>query len=432
MSIAQLGSVSAALTEDRGASPFRAVIRKPTPFALENARYEFQPTPRFGFQTSCLVPRNGDLLTGATLELTLKQLLSVAPNSAGAWYPAEVLVQELQLVVGGTIVERIPGEYLRMYDAFHRSYEGAETYKAMTNFDPAAIAAGAQKTQVLRLPLPFTFARHWGSALPLLCMPNTEVRINVTLRDAVEAGVDSAVLEAALDLQYAYLGEEERGALVSADQDILVEQIQWETFDVAADSTSVNARLNFSKPVKSLYWALKNTTASTATRTHAARYIGDAVGTYQAFTESALTPSGLAPVSPKALSEHLAPVKHAKIVWGGQERTAGDTQGSWFRLYQSQRHGKWAKKTPPPGMYMFSFALDPESLDPTGYANFAAVEDVRLALTLKKSVTTAPQNIVSDDEATKINECTLLLVFARGYNVLKVPRAGGRVSLLWG
>lgn len=433
MSIGQAQGIFEALTDHSGPSPFKAVLRKPTPFALESQSYEFLPDPRFGFQTSCLIPRNGDLLTNATLLLTVKQLPSAYPKAAGAWYPAECLVHEVQLVLGGTVVEKFPGEYLRLYDTFHRTFDASEAYKKSTNFDSVAINSDLEKTQTLRLPLPFTFCRHWDAALPLVCLPSTEVKINVTFKNAVDAGVNPGTLDARLEVQYAYLGDEERRTLASSDQEVLVEQVQWSTFELpdGVPSTSgpsqFSVRLNFTNPVKSLYWAVKNTTTTTSSRTHSLRFIGDAAGTYQALTESQFVPSGLAPMSSRLTSEHLAPIFAAKILWGGQERSVSNP-GSWYGVGQAQTH---AAKVPPAGMYMYSFALDPDSRAPTGFANFAATEDVRLSLVFKKSVASVT-DVQTDEEAANVTECTQLLVCARSYNVLQIPRGGGRATMLWG
>lgn len=448
--ILQLGSGAAgsnSFLDPQGATFFRSVMRAHRNFALETMKLDFQPEARFGFSSGCIVPRHGDILAGAVLELKVKKLAN-----SGYYYPVEALVREAQLVVGGTIVEKIPCDWLRVYDSCHRTTDEAVAYRKMTNFDINAAPGVAYPnnfrapTENLYLPLPFTFCRRWGSALPIVALKDTEVKIVVQLADAADAGVDTDTLEMKLYATYGYLDTAERMDLVSRDQDILIEQVQTETFELpdgvpsATGLSQFSARLNFTKLVKGLYFVVKNTAAAGQTQdgyqsSAHGRYTGDAgnyctlfgVDTQGSWVVYGADPGGTLINGLSVSSERLAPVKEARLLLGGQERMV-TMSGKYFNAVHPTTQG--ARRSLPAGVYMYAFGLDNGQVDSTGVANFSAVDDVRLQLTFKKSVTTPAHEIVDEDEAKNIDECTKLLVFAWGYNVLRVSNA--RTQLLWG
>lgn len=401
---------------------WQAVWRRPTNFAIEPVLQQFSSTPKFGHVNSVTLSRQGDLVCGAVLELTVTKAAGGAyPACAASWYPAEALVKEVSLTIGGLVVDRHTGDWLRVFDSLHRDAESARAYAHMTNFDPAALSSDAATTQTLYLPLIFSFCRHPSLALPMLALGVAEVKLNFTFAGAEEVGLDPAgAFEAVLYADFVYLSAEERLLFASNPLEYLVEQVQTQHVALPAGvpsvsgTTAFNARLNLFRPVKALYWALADPDPPTSNaRTHHARYLGDPSGTYLG-----LQPGGSSYDLVQPLSETLAPIALASLSLNGVTRLA-PRRGSYFNKVQPF---SYAQRCPPPGVYMYSFSLDPSSVHPSGVCNFSSVETAELQLRLKRS--SAAANAASEEEAVEIAGLRELRVWGWGWNVLRVERGG--------
>ena len=220
-------------------SHFRAVYRRHTNFAMESIRMPFTATNQefsvLGTRTiSCRIDRYAQLLHDTYLLLTLpdvwsplKYLGSSAPptgyqltggaNSIGyefQWIKniGYNMIDHVDLVMNGQVIQRLRGEWLKMYsymthDANKREvvnqmvgnvpelYDPANAYDRQNQY-PHAITPNALpnpmpkslvpepsiRSRQLVVPLHFFFSENPGLALPLVSLQNSEVYINVTLR----------------------------------------------------------------------------------------------------------------------------------------------------------------------------------------------------------------------------------------------------------
>ena len=426
----------------RAHSFWRSTWRRHANFALESVPQNFTSTPVLGGQCSCLVSRQGDLLAGLVLEITLTKLDNRLYDDAGAslycrggYHPAEALVRDATLTLGNQTLERVTADWLRVYDSLHRAPEAAEHYKRLTNFDAATLTSGVSTTETLYLPLNFGFCRHPGLALPLVAMWNTEVRLSLTLADAGDLGVSPDGFNVRLFADYVYVDAYEKNAMMDADHTYLFEQVQTQSFTLPPDipsadsATSYSAKLQFLRPVKCLYWALKDSTPGADARSNHARYVGDYANTLLGYQPCQSAPSGLGLVS--SVSERLAPVDTARITFNGVDRLT-ERKGTYFNKVQPYM---FCRRCPLPGLYMYSFALSPEMLSPTGVANFSSMDDAQLHLTFKRSVTPSASGAEfagagAEALAAGIDTMHDLVVFAWGYNLLRV--SGGEAAIVFG
>jgi hypothetical protein len=215
---------------------FRSVYRRHTNFALEQIRMPFSSSNlEFAVtQTrtlTCRVDRYAQLLHDCYLVLTLPDIwsplkaLSSAPpsgyddrsNAMGyefQWIKTigYNLIDHVDIVMNGQVIQRLRGEWLKMYSAMTHGtdkraivdqmvgnvpelYDPANAYDRMNQYPhavvPAAVPDALPKTTVpepsirarqLTIPLHFWFCENPGLALPLTSLQNSEVTINVTLR----------------------------------------------------------------------------------------------------------------------------------------------------------------------------------------------------------------------------------------------------------
>jgi len=437
------GEELAYLLGDADKTFWRSSVRRHTNFAVESVRQEFATTPALGGQASVLVSRAGDLCAGLFLELTVTKLDNRLYDAAGNllycrgnYHPAEALVRDATLTLNGVVLDRITCDWMRVFDALHRAPEAAEHYRRLTNFDAATLTSPVPTTETLYLPLIFSFCRHPGLALPLVAMWLTEVRVSFTFEDALGLGVGADGFSAALYADYVYLDAFEKSRMLNAARhDYLFEQVQTNAFTLppgtpsAAAASAYAANLRFFRPVKCLYWVLRDSTPATPERSNYARYVGDFARTPLGYQPTQAAPSGLGLVA--CVSERLAPLASAKLVLNGVDRF-GERRGTYFNKVHPYQY---CRRCPLPGMYMYSFALSPEALQPSGVCNFSALSDAQLQLTFKRSVGAAQSDGVfagGNAESLAVGTDTMqdLRVFAWGYNVLTI--AGGQCGLLFG
>jgi hypothetical protein len=218
---------------------FRAVYRRHTNFAMEHIRMSFSSSNLEFTSTgtksiSCRIDRYAQLLHDSYLVLTLPDIWSplkfvggtlpagyttgFGGNSIGyefQWIPniGYNLIDHVDLVMNGQVIQRLRGEWLKMYsylthDANKRQivdgmvgnvpelYDPANAYDRQNQYPhaiaPVVLPSADPQTRVpepsirsrqLVIPLHFWFCENPGMALPLVSLQNSEVYINVTLRN---------------------------------------------------------------------------------------------------------------------------------------------------------------------------------------------------------------------------------------------------------
>lgn len=433
LQLALAGTSTGHFVLDKGASPWLFRWQKTTNFALEAIKQDFSTEPGFGKRCSVIIGRLGDLLAGVTLEVAMTSQSNEYPKCVASYHPIEALVKEVSYSIGGTLIERHTSDFFRVYDTFLRDPCKSAIYRSMTNFDIATINTAQNCTETLVLPLMFTFCRHLGCALPLINLRDSEVRIDFEFATAMEVGVLPDNFSATVYADYVILDSPERKLLGATTQDYLVEQVQYNYVTLpdgvpsTAAPTFVEVPLKLFRPVKSLYWMIKNTTPSSANKTHHGRYIGDATGTFLAYQPNPFDMSQFGLL--ECISERLAPLLSATLMINGQNRFT-QRSGAYFHKVQPYNH---LPKTVFPGMYSYSFAIRPSDLQPTGTCNFSAVESASLQVELKQNTTADVRSAAFAGTkamtlAKNIDELRLFLVMAINYNVMRVE--GGRASLL--
>lgn len=112
---------------------------------------------------SCTIPRNGDLLTSQWLEITLTK-----KHGVNSFYPAEALLKEIEVEIGGQRVDKIYNDWFRVYDELYRSGSEKTAYRSMVDFDePTGDSAVSKRFYV---PLIFFYNKAPGLALPLVAL----------------------------------------------------------------------------------------------------------------------------------------------------------------------------------------------------------------------------------------------------------------------
>jgi len=275
-------------------------------------------------------------------------------------------------------------------------------------------------THTLYIPLRFWFNKNPGLYLPLLAMQYHPVRINITLAPLqsmfytkrlyrteapgatpqCNAGLSVAPAQLGIELwgDYVYLDVPERRRFVSSPLEYLIEQIQYTPpLSIPAKSRNATLALNFNHPIKEFIWVLQR---NIMVNRH--EYFNfSSLGCYEIDMNHEL---GL-PEPPNRTDLMV----DAKIQLDGQDRfDARDPV--FFRLVQPyQRHTSVASDQ---YIYVYSIALKPEDIQPSGTLNASRIDNLVLQLGMA---------------ASGVNYCTSAIfgdmtayVYATNYNVFRV------------
>lgn len=186
---------------------FVKVVRKTTRWAAMYNRVEFDGAPEFGTRVSLTLPRLGELVSGVTIVVTMPdiyttQLLAIKAaggtslsnrgNFLGPLYGwtnslGHALIQQVELEVGGAIVETLDSRLLEMLDELNETLESAVAKNVMIKRAPNNFNATytlSEDLTTVYVPIPFWFSRPgvYSHALPLDAMYTDQVRIHVTFR----------------------------------------------------------------------------------------------------------------------------------------------------------------------------------------------------------------------------------------------------------
>jgi len=367
-----------------------------TNFAIESIDQVFQGQAGYGQRVTCTLGRNGDLVTNLVLEVTLRK------GSNGAFYPAEHLLKEVVLEIGGQKVDTVTNTWLRLYDELYRKVDAREAYSQMTDFADDDPVGTVKRFYVV---IPFWFSNgDLPNALPLISLQYHEVTLHFKFEDAANIpGIDPTFEpEIILWADYVFLDNDERRWFAQAPHEYLIEQTQTCKQPVGVDTAPKTSYvpLTFNHPVKYLAWVLKP---------------GDT--THGIFTSNQV---GL------ESREAAGPVDACGLQLNGTDRFK-PRKGSYFRL---QHPVLVFGQAPSVGVYVYSFAIAPARPVPSGSMNFSRIDQARLILTTKAAVLASLNDPAKENEtlatATNLQQ---LEIYARNHNILRI--ASGMAGMVY-
>ncbi len=274
MQLVAYGAQDIYLTGNPMITYFKVVYRRHTNFAMESIQQTFSGNVNFGQRVTALISRNGDLVSGMTLEATLP-----ASAAAGARWTDDVghhLIQQVEVEIGGQLIDRQYSDWLEIWAQLTVPASKKAGYRQMIGQDAhdqlgqplglQAVTGVAQAARKLYIPLQFWFCRNVGLALPLIALQYHEVKVNITFNIATNllvAGTTTGSLSADLWVDYIYLDTDERRRFAQVSHEYLIEQLQFNG-ETAVTTTSAPIDLNFNHPVKELVWVSRLAAATAA------------------------------------------------------------------------------------------------------------------------------------------------------------------------
>ena len=273
------------------------------------------------------------------------------------------LIDKVTIEIGGTQVDRHTGEWMQIWNDLSTPQAKRQGLEQMTT------VTGFGKTK-LRVPLSFWFCRDAGQALPLIALQYHEVKLSVNFTE--KATSMPSVPNCKLWVDYVYLDTDERQRFARSAHEYLIEQVQHSGAEELTAGQMKKVRLDFNHPVKELIWTTRD--------------------------EDGVKVKG---------------VQKAKLQLNGHDRFS-ERDGEYFGTVQPYQYHTQGTED----IYVYSFALKPEDLQPSGTCNMSRIDHATLQLEIKDFGTdaAAPKN------ATKAD------VYAVNYNVLRIKNGMGGLA----
>ena len=397
MQLVAYGAQDVFLTGNPQISFFKVVYRRHTNFAMESIEQTFNGNPELGNRVTTTISRNGDLITNMWLEVKFANVDNCV-NSLG-----HALIEYVELEIGGQRIDKHYGEWMEIWSELTLPEEKRSGFKEMIGRRDAGVSFAPESTK-LYIPFQFFFCRNPGLALPLIALQYHEVKLNIKFRSSselVHTGLTNPNLKfdgnPRLFVDYVYLDTDERRVFAQSQHEYLIEQLQHTGPESTKDD---NHRLNFNHPVKELVWVARQSGADPMDFAGQAN-VDDAGLTFLANVDGTH--------DPKYSTSAYDAFNTAKLQLNGHDRFT-ERDASYFRLVQPYQHHT---RVPAKYVYMYSFALNPESHQPSGTCNFSRLDNVTLSLNGLK---------------TKVGDAGQLLVYAVSNNILRIMSGMGGLA----
>ena len=371
-------------------SYFKSVYKRYTNFAIEPIKQIFTESPDFGKRVTCIIDKKADLLSDIMLEIELPALQPHISWTNGIGY---YMIDWVELQFGGEPIDRITGDMMNILMELTTTYGKKQALYSMVGKMVTFTTTSQTGALNLLIPLPFWFCRSIEKSLPLIAMQYTDVKIVVqfkqfsscwyNLPNTLNGLVPSStprIGTANLLCNYVYLDVFERTKFAKQlNHEYLIEQFQSiNGYDISQHLLNANIRLFLNHPVKELFWIYRTTVANTA-------------NDYDNYA------SILNYDTPNEVS--IAPFTDITLRFNGNDRFETTTE-TFFRLYQPYKYHSSGSNN---YIYMYSFAIEPENIQPSGTCNFSKIDNAVLSL----------------DMCPNIPEGTIH-VYAMNYNILKI------------
>ena len=424
------------------------VYRRHTNFAMEAIEQTLNGNPDWGKKSTCIISRNGDLVTRMYLQVVLPSV-SVPAGYHFRWLDkvGHAMINNIEVEIGGSRIDRHYTDWFEIYNQLTLPTGLRGAYDKMIGNVPELtnVVAGPTTTTpngnyTLYIPLIFWFNRNPGLALPLIALQYHEVKVNIEFNnwsDVIWTDSNSLTVPSLVDVSlwvdYVYLDSDERKRFAQASHEYLIEQVQY-TGEESISSARPNIKMNYNHPAKMLVWVMQkddlnnptSTTSSGGTTipTGVTQFCGmqplnytDQFDETKARTDTTITTaagtlwanggarqfwynldntlmdpnSGATAVSYPVSSRALG-----KYTWTGGKspiETAKIQLNGQDRF--TERPGSYFDTVQPfqhfdnvpgaAGIHVYSFALKPAEHQPSGSCNMSRIDNANLQIALKTS-----------------------------------------------
>jgi hypothetical protein len=377
------------------------------------------------------------------------------------------LIDSIDISIGGQVIDKLNSDMLNIWYELTISPNQINTFNNIIGNIPKLNTYNTNKKESysLYIPLPFWFSKYTGISLPALALRYHDIQVNLKLKelsdccmietienklsDNININEHISILNATLYIDYVYIEQEERKKFGRNTLEYLIDQHQYLPVN-NINSTNINQLLYFVNPIKELLWTCqtkvcdryefvklyKFTAITNLTNGKIKLIIGNKHlikkddniriynskyynNTYKVINtdETSITINndfiindyGYVEIINTIYSENT--IDTLTITFNSIERVSAK-DGMYYNLIQPWKHHT---NIPSPGIYLFSFAINPEDYQPSGSCNMGLLDANQAFININ------PVFFEYMDKNVSVN------FFARSINILKITE--GMASL---
>jgi hypothetical protein len=425
---------------------FKQVFKRHTNFSRNSIQVSLDGGTQFGTKLTCKIPRSGDLLYNLVLELDFPELTADGSDSEHyIQYIPNVgfaAIDYVEFKIQGQTIDKQYGEWMYIWTQLSNAYDKRATYDYMTK------ASAQNGPFTVYMPLQLWFCRNYGSSLPLVALQYHDVELDIQLKPlnklyyfgemryfdltfvsgtgpyrytrgssglsfnpstivstrkyvytaadgsiaetTINDFVDASTIELNTELpssgltgghikptylltgspefsdirlfaDYIFLDTYEQKYFAQNDHRYLIEQLQFsENITYQNGETNKIVKLKFNLPIKELVWVKQINE----------NYNNNLLLNFEG------TPDQLYELPQEDISGFTLRFNNEDRI---QERN-----GEYFRLLQPLEHHTNTPKDK--YIYLYSFSLNPEEIQPSGASNFSKIDKVNLIYSMRSSV----------------------------------------------
>lgn len=179
---------------------FKSVYKKYSNFAIETIPQYSKSNPDFGKKLTIDISKNADLLHKLQIYVELPSL----PKSNHSSLPSNikkikwannighVLIDYIDLEIGGLVIDRLYGDFLNIwYELTNKSEIKNGFNKLIGNVHELTNYTNGKNKYKLNIPFNFWFSQDYGLALPLISLTHHDIKIHVQFNNLHECVKES-------------------------------------------------------------------------------------------------------------------------------------------------------------------------------------------------------------------------------------------------
>ncbi len=329
---------------------------------------------------------NYDKISGNDNVSSLSEILNLSVTSGTvrakfAWIKklGHYLINTVTVKIDDQTITTLYGEWIEIWHSLTKNINREIGYNKLIGnvIELYAFDNRVKSEYELIIPLPLWFCKNSGVALPLVAMHNSEVKIYVKLRDFNEVCYYDKLttfrrppkLSCKIIAEYIYVENNEREKIVKSKLQYQIDTLQYNgellvTKESFTNSLLYQTIIRFSGPCKELFWLLQDIS-----------YIDGSLPNGERLWD-------------KYDYGNSNPMSQASIQFNGRDREQLKDAIYYNYIQPYEKH----LSEPSLGVNIYSFSLEPESVQSTGSANMSKIDDASISLTLLPNVMTDLNN----------------------------------------
>lgn len=372
------------------------------------------------------------------------------------------IIDEIKIVIGGQVMDTHYGAWLNVWYELSKNPSQIRGYNKMIGDIPELYEYNNKRKPeyLMYVPLYFWFCEDSGLYLPLVGLQYSEVTLHVKFRSLEEIAhwendtefvtmvqnnnSDIITIEQKPQLQcdvlaqYVYLEEKERKIFSRSRHEYLIHQLQYNG-GMPVTKSCAHSNIYFNSPCKEFIWNVQfNKFINGSLENGERQWYNYATKKYKYDSDKHLVKQKKIIKKEKkklivdnnVLYEYteffnknttkyekspIGGISEGKIYIMGDSRISSQRKNTYFdtnylsyvQSYQNHSH------TPLTGINLYSFAIHPEHLQPSGSINMTKIDDCKLSVHIHSSILNGSSILDKEDWGK-------LAVYARNYNILRI------------